>query len=75
MRTTVDIPDAMYQQLKFKAAAEGGSLKGLVLRGVETILKEPLPRAVPRLTEPLIKGEPGTLYLTNEMIDGLLHTP
>ena len=35
MRTTIDIPDPLYRQLKGKAASEGRSVKELVLRGVE----------------------------------------
>ena len=73
MRTTVDIPDALYKALKVKAAQEGVSIKHLVLRGTHAVLKEAEQKPAPRLKEPLIKGEPGTLYLTNEMIDDLLN--
>jgi hypothetical protein len=40
MRTTVDIPDAIYRQLKAQAAHEGTSAKKLILRGVEKVLTE-----------------------------------
>ena len=39
MRTTVDIPDPLYRELKGKAASEGRSVKELILRGVEQELK------------------------------------
>ena len=38
MRITVDIPDATYRLLKSRAAAEGTSVKAMVLRGVEVVL-------------------------------------
>jgi len=34
MRTSVDIPDALYRELKSKAAREKRSVKELILRGV-----------------------------------------
>jgi hypothetical protein len=38
MRTTVDIPDSLYRDLKGRAASEGCSVKELILRGVEAEL-------------------------------------
>ena len=38
MRTTVDIPDPTYRQLKAKAAVRGCSVKEMILRGVEAEL-------------------------------------
>ena len=35
MRTTVDIPDGMYRQLKSRAAREGSSTRALILRDVK----------------------------------------
>jgi len=81
MRTTVDIPDPLYRELKTTAAAEGGSVKRLLLRGAEMVLreaakKEPVKRKLPRLSEPpLSKGKPGSLHLTNEMIYDLIDFP
>jgi hypothetical protein len=76
MRTTVDIPDAMYRELKSRAAAEGGSVKQLLLRGAETVLREPTKKKVRRLSEPPFnKGVPGSLKLTNEMIYDLIDFP
>jgi hypothetical protein len=39
MRTTVDIPDGMYRQLKSRAAREGSSTRALIPRGVKNVLK------------------------------------
>jgi hypothetical protein len=39
VRTTVDIPDPLYRELKGKAASEGRSVKEIILRGVEKELK------------------------------------
>jgi hypothetical protein len=38
MRTTADIPDGMYRQLKSRAAREGSSTRALILRGVKEVL-------------------------------------
>jgi hypothetical protein len=76
MRTTVDIPDATYRQLKSRAAAEGGTVKQLLLRGAESILREPVHKKARRLKEPpLNRGVPGSLHLTNEMIYDLIDFP
>jgi hypothetical protein len=34
MRTTVDIPDALYRELKSRAASEGTTVKQLILHSV-----------------------------------------
>jgi hypothetical protein len=68
MRTTVDIPDPTYRKLKSKAAAEGSSVKNLILRSVEKELDAPRsPRAPIHL--PIVKSRrPGSLTLTNEQL-------
>lgn len=35
MRTTIDIPDPVYRELRSQAASEGTSVKDLILRSVE----------------------------------------
>jgi hypothetical protein len=76
MRTTVDIPDATYELLKQRAVAERTTVKQLILRGTESVLREPAKKKVPRLSEPpLNKGIPGSLHLTNEMIYDLIDFP
>jgi len=41
MRTTIELPDALYRQLKAHAALQGVSMKDLVLAFVERGLREP----------------------------------
>lgn len=76
MRTTVDIPDAAYRQLKSLAAREGTSVRALILRGVEVIV-QPKPRGRGyRVSLPLIASDkPGTLHIDNERIYDLIGFP
>ena len=39
MKTTIDIPDALYRQTKIRAVEEGQTLKQIVLRALERELK------------------------------------
>ena len=39
MRTTIDIPDALFREIKAQAALEGRSLKELVLNGLRLVLR------------------------------------
>jgi hypothetical protein len=76
MRTTVDIPDTVYRELKGKAAREGRSVKELILRGVESELSLRKPSGHRRITEPLIPSkEPGTLDIDNEGIFKVIPFP
>lgn len=45
MRTTLDLPDAVFRQLKSRAALEGVSLKDLIARLVTTGLRASADRA------------------------------
>jgi hypothetical protein len=76
MRTTVDIPDTLYRELKSKAADEGRSVKELILRGVKREL-HPSPNRRPHfVSSPLIRSKkPGTLALDNEKIFELIPFP
>jgi hypothetical protein len=72
MRTTIDIPDETYRELKIKAAREGTPLRQIVLRGIDRELGSKEERVVRKLKLPLIRSaQPGTLNLTNEQIDEL----
>ena len=62
MRTTVDIPDPLYRELKGKAASEGRSVKELILRGVEQELKGR-------------RGRPGRVTLPNRALEAAGVTP
>jgi hypothetical protein len=74
MRTTVDIPNPVYRQLKAKAALQGCSVKELILRGVKAELNgTPEKKSAYRVSLPLIKSKrPGSLKLTNRQINELL---
>ena len=74
MRTTVDIPDPLYRELKSRAALRGCSVKELILRGVRAELKsQPGSESRSRIEFPLIKSKRKTpLKLTNRQINELL---
>ena len=75
MRTTVDIPDPLYRELKGKAAGEGRSVKELILRSVEQELKGRR-RKSSRTSLPIVPSKrPGTLDLDNEKIFEIIPFP
>jgi hypothetical protein len=76
MRTTVDIPEPLYRDLKSKAAKEGRSVKELILRGVEAELRAESGRPRRRVSLPLIRSKkPGTLELDNAKIYEIIPFP
>jgi plasmid stability protein len=76
MRTTVDIPDTLYRELKSRAANEGRSVKELILRGVEQELRDPRKRRASRVSLPLIPSKrPDQLELTNAKIFEIVPFP
>jgi hypothetical protein len=76
MRTTVDIPDSLYRQLKSKAAGEGRSVKELILRSVEIELQGSSRRRHRYVSLPLIpSGSPGSVSLDNAKIFELIPFP
>ena len=68
MRTTVDIPDELYRELKSRAALEGTSVKQLIVRGVSIALEPAKPASRKgKLKLPLIRSKrPGSLKLGKE---------
>ncbi len=70
MRTTVDIPDGMYRQLKSRAAREGSSTRALILRGVKEVLKKTeRKRAGVPVSLPIVRSRrPGTVAIDNARI-------
>jgi hypothetical protein len=74
MRTTIDIPDETYRELKIKAAREGTPVRQIVLRGIERELgpSQPQPNRKKFQIPVILSTQPGTLHLTNEEIDDLL---
>ncbi len=71
MRTTVDIPDAVYRKLKAKAALEGSTVKETILQAVSRELNGSPPKR--RIRLPLIHAkEKGRLNLPSSQIYDLL---
>lgn len=73
MRTTVDLPDELFRDLKLKSAREGLTLKRLIVRALETNVHDapaPKPR---RISGPLIHCKSKKpIALTNAEIEDLL---
>jgi hypothetical protein len=75
VRTTINIPDTMYRNLKSRAAAQGCSVKELILECVEREFQHES-RQKKRIKLPIVRSKaPGTLDLTNEEIYGLISFP
>jgi plasmid stability protein len=76
MRTTIDIPDAMYRQLKARAAREGRTVKALILNGVEEALSAERSTIGRRVSLPLVPSRrPGSLRLDNARIYDVISFP
>jgi len=76
VRTTVDIPDALYRELKSKAAREKRSVKQLILRGVEVELQGQAKGRRRRVSFPLVPSKrPGTLVIDNAKIFEVIPFP
>jgi hypothetical protein len=76
MRTTIDIPDALYRELKSRAAREKRSVKDLILRGVEVELRVQPKKRSRRVSLPIIRSKaPGTLDIDNAKIFELIPFP
>ena len=76
MRTTIDIPDAMYRRLKARAAAEGRAAKSLILQGVEQVLAPRKSVAGRPVTLPLVKSKrPGGIRIDHASIYDIISFP
>lgn len=73
MRTTVDIPDALYRELKSKAAREKTSVKQLILRSVTSDINSSKKPRRRRRSTPIVRSEhPGSLEIDNAKIYDIL---
>jgi hypothetical protein len=45
VRTTIDIPDPIYRELKARAAKQGRTVKELILSGVQKEMQDPSPQS------------------------------
>lgn len=68
VRTTVDIPAPLYRKLKEQAAAQGRSIRELILAGVRSTLLRPRRPGSKRVRLPLIDSKGPKVALTNEQI-------
>jgi len=68
VRTTVDIPVPLYRKLKAQAAANGHSVRELVLAGIKTVLLQSQRPRPKRVQFPLIVSDGPKVNLTNEQI-------
>lgn len=75
IRTTVDIPVVVYRKLKAKAAAQGCSVRELVLRGIQAALLKGKAPPRRRVKFPLIVSKGPKVELTNEQIYDLIEFP
>ena len=68
VRTTVDIPTSLYRRLKEQAAAQGRSVRELILAGAKSALLEGQRPRPKRVRFPLIVSKGPKVDLTNELI-------
>jgi hypothetical protein len=68
VRTTVDIPTSLYRRLKEKVAAQGRSVRELILAGARSPLVEGKRSRPKRVRFPLIASKGLKVDLTNEQI-------
>ncbi len=62
MRTTVDIPDELYQRAESRACQEGVPVSHVITQALRTALRETPPAGRHRIIFPLIhSAQPGTL--------------
>ena len=47
MKTTVDLPESILERTKIAAARRRTSIKNLIIEGLETVLREEIPAALP----------------------------
>jgi hypothetical protein len=73
MRTTIDIPDELYKQVKTRAALQRRTVKAIVIRGVEKEMRDtPIEkRKTKRVQLPLIHGK-GTQKIDLTNMDEIL---
>jgi len=73
MRTTVDIPDELFRDLKLKSAREGVTLKQLIVKALESQIHDSSGRKSSRIRGPLIRCKSKKpIALTNAEIEDLL---
>ena len=75
MKTTIEIPELLFRQVKARAAMEGLSLRDLFLRGLQLALQTPVAAPVKqRASFPLIRAAQDAPPLTDEQVYAALNT-
>jgi hypothetical protein len=70
MRTTVDLPDALFRQVKSVAALRGSTLKEFIQDALQRAITSERGGRRHKVRLPLIRSKhPGTLRLTNADIE------
>ncbi|MCW1967655.1 MAG: hypothetical protein KIH69_005985 [Anaerolineae bacterium] len=73
MKTTLEIPDDIFRQVKSCAALEGIKLKDFISQALINALAKPMPEDPPRQLHtvefPLIKARKELPPITNEMVN------
>jgi hypothetical protein len=73
VRTTVDIPDELFRDLKLKSARECVTLKQLIVAALESHIQDVPTRKPRRIRGPLIRCKSNKpIALTNAEIEDLL---
>jgi hypothetical protein len=73
MRTTVDLPDPVFRQMKARAALRGITLREFILEAVQKAMANKTASKEPRAEPPLIRSKrPGAVSLTNAQVEDLL---
>ncbi len=69
MKTTLEIPDALYREVKIRAARDGVKVKDLVAKGLTSVLHEAPPTKTPKKKSifPLFHGPGGPLLQQKEL--------
>jgi hypothetical protein len=72
VRTTVDIPDELFRDLKLKSAREGVTLNQLIVKALESQVRRAHGRKPRRIRVPLIRCKSKKpIALTNAEIEAL----
>ena len=72
MKTTVEIPDDLFREVKARAAMDGIKLKDFIVDALRGKLRAQPPRKRRRVKFPIIEGDPNAPPLTDEMVKNAL---
>jgi hypothetical protein len=77
MRTTIDIPDEVYKNVKRLAVEENTTVRQIVLDALQIVVQKRMTQAPPRrMRFPIIRStSPGTLDIDNEKIYDIIGFP